>query len=56
MLVPLDWHWTMGDPAAAEHQLPTDGGGFYYRGLRVWVVFDQSRIMDADEAERDRWG
>lgn len=56
MLLPVDWYWTMEDPAAKANQLPTDGGGYYYRGLRVWVVYDRSRVIDADEAERDRWG
>lgn len=57
MLLPVDWYGTMEDPAAKGHQLPTDGGGYYYRGVRVWVTFvGESRIISAEEAERERLG
>ena len=57
LLWPDSWIATMRNPQASAYQLPADGGGFYYRGLRVWVTYvGVDRMIDANEAERERLG
>ncbi len=52
-LTAIDWWATMGDPRAAPHQVQTEGGGYIYRGLRVWIAGEgRSRAIDAEEAAR----
>ncbi|MGC1302737.1 MAG: hypothetical protein WA840_10215 [Caulobacteraceae bacterium] len=57
MLTGDDWISTMENPAAKPHLLPADGGGYYYRGIRVWIASDgPSRVLDAGTAEREGLG
>lgn len=56
-LTAIDWYATMGDPRAASHQVRTEGEGYIYRGLRVWIVgAGPSRVIDAEEAVRSGVG